>query len=71
MLVALGERLPWGRGYVVHVEALDLPLDQSDGVAAAALNAAMEQLILKRPSMYLWSYARYKQPRKEALTESS
>lgn len=71
MLVALGERLPWGRGYVVHVEALELPLDRSDEIAAAALNSAMERLILKRPSMYLWSYARYKQPRKEALTESS
>lgn len=71
VLVALGDRLPWGRGYVVHVEALDLPLDQSDEVAATALNAAMERLILKRPRMYLWSYARYKQPRKEAVTESA
>ncbi len=71
MLVALGERLPWGRGYVVHVEAMELPLEQSDEIVAAALNAAMERLILKRPSMYLWSYARYKHPRKDALTESS
>ena len=71
MLVALGERLPWGRGYVVHVEAMELPLEQSDEIVAAALNAAMERLILKRPSMYLWSYARYKHPRKDVLTESS
>ena len=55
----------------MHVEPLDLPLNESDEVAAAALNEAMERLILKRPRMYLWSYARYKQPRKEALTEST
>ncbi|MFZ4286894.1 lysophospholipid acyltransferase family protein [Variovorax sp. HJSM1_2] len=63
MLVALSERLSWGRGYVVHVEPLELPLDQGDEVAAAAMNAAMERLILKRAGMYLWSYARYKKPR--------
>jgi KDO2-lipid IV(A) lauroyltransferase len=66
MLVALGDRLPWGRGYVIHVHPLHLPLDQGDAVAAAALNAAMEDLIRQRPGMYLWSYARYKQPRPEA-----
>ncbi len=66
MLVALGDRLPWGRGYVIHVHPLHLPLDQGDTVAAAALNAAMEDLIRQRPGMYLWSYARYKQPRPEA-----
>jgi KDO2-lipid IV(A) lauroyltransferase len=65
ILVALGDRLPWGRGYVIHVHALELPLDQGDEVAATALNAAMEVLIRQRPGMYLWSYARYKQPRKE------
>ncbi len=66
MLVALGDRLPWGRGYVIHVHPLHLPLDQGDTVAAAALNAAMEDLIRQRPGMYLWSYARYKQPRSES-----
>lgn len=63
MLVALGDRLPWGRGYVIHVHPLHVLLDQGDAVAAAALNAAMEDLIRQRPGMYLWSYARYKQPR--------
>jgi KDO2-lipid IV(A) lauroyltransferase len=66
MLVALGDRLPWGRGYVIHVQPLHLPLDQGDTAAAAALNAAMEDLIRQRPGMYLWSYARYKQPRPES-----
>jgi KDO2-lipid IV(A) lauroyltransferase len=44
---------------------LNLPLDQSNEVCAAALNQAMEDLIARRPNMYLWSYARYKQPRKD------
>lgn len=62
MLTALCDRLPHGRGYVVHVEPLTLPLGQGDEVAAAALNAAMEKVILRRPGMYLWSYGRYKTP---------
>ncbi|MCJ0764969.1 lysophospholipid acyltransferase family protein [Variovorax terrae] len=66
LLMTWGERLPGGRGYVIHVEPLALPLDQPGEVAAAALNAAMEQLILKRPDAYLWGYARYKQPREDA-----
>ncbi|MEY2953350.1 MAG: hypothetical protein RLZZ401_1437 [Pseudomonadota bacterium] len=65
LLVALCDRLPGGRGYVIHVEPLALPLDQDDETAAAALNLAMERLILQRPGMYLWSYARYKLPRQE------
>jgi KDO2-lipid IV(A) lauroyltransferase len=31
--------------------------------AATAINRAMEGLILRRPSQYLWGYHRYKQPR--------
>jgi KDO2-lipid IV(A) lauroyltransferase len=65
LLLTWGDRLAWGQGYVVHVEPLNLPLDQSNEVCAAALNQAMEDLIARRPNMYLWSYARYKQPRKD------
>ena len=65
LLLTWGDRLQWGQGYVVHVEPLDLPLDQSNEACATALNRAMEGLIARRPGMYLWSYARYKQPRKE------
>ena len=70
MLTALCDRLPHGRGYVVHVAPLSIPLDQGDEVAATALNAAMEKLILQRPGMYLWSYNRYKQPRAQAEAAS-
>jgi KDO2-lipid IV(A) lauroyltransferase len=66
LILAWGERLPWGRGYVVRVRPWtggDLP---ADGVAAAtAVNAQMERLVREAPAQYLWSYARYKQPRVE------
>ena len=65
LLMTWGDRLPRGRGYVVHVEPLLLPLEQPHEVAAAALNQAMEALIRRRPDLYLWSYARYKAPRRE------
>jgi KDO2-lipid IV(A) lauroyltransferase len=29
------------------------------------LNRHMEALVRKRPSQYLWGYARYKEPREE------
>jgi KDO2-lipid IV(A) lauroyltransferase len=31
--------------------------------AAAAINRAMQSLILRCPAQYLWGYHRYKQPR--------
>ncbi len=60
-----GDRLPAGAGYVINVEPLALPLEEPPEAVAAALNARMEQLIRQRPDLYLWGYARYKQPRKE------
>jgi KDO2-lipid IV(A) lauroyltransferase len=63
VLLAWGERLSWGRGYRVHVQPLakQLPVALLDAVAA--VNEAMEALILQCPQQYLWGYARYKQPR--------
>ena len=65
-LLAWGERLARGGGYTVHFSPLAEPLPgQAAGPAAsaAAVNRAMESLILHRPEQYLWGYARYKQPR--------
>ena len=66
VLMVWGERLPWGRGFKVHVQLLraNLPLDTAQ--AAGAINLAMENLIRQRPQQYLWGYARYKQPRQDA-----
>ena len=70
VLVAWGERLPWGRGFVVHVQPLSavMPEVLSNDLARAAgqMNRAMEALILQRPEQYLWGYARYKTPREDA-----
>ena len=65
VLLAWGERLPWGRGYVVHVAPLQQDLSDDMAQAAAHINRAMEQLIAQAPSQYLWGYARYKAPREE------
>jgi KDO2-lipid IV(A) lauroyltransferase len=63
VLLAWGERLPWGRGYVVHVQPWELPETKDDVEACSALNVAMEGLIRQCPEQYLWSYNRYKLPK--------
>lgn len=69
VLLAWGERLPWGRGYVVHVQTWDdvmgQPMELRADEAAAQVNQAMEHLVAQKPEQYLWGYARYKQPRKD------
>jgi Kdo2-lipid IVA lauroyltransferase/acyltransferase len=63
VLIAWGERLPWGRGYTVHVRPMVGTLPSDLTLASAQINQAMEELIVQCPSQYLWGYARYKQPR--------
>lgn len=63
ILLSWGERLPRGRGYVVHVRPLDEPLPQDPEAAATVINQAMEALVRESPAQYLWSYDRYKTPR--------
>ncbi|MFY8084877.1 MAG: lysophospholipid acyltransferase family protein [Rubrivivax sp.] len=71
VLLSWCERLPPGRGHVVHmtpwVQRWPDPQGLDDEAwtlqAATAINQAMEELILRRPSQYLWGYHRYKQPR--------
>jgi KDO2-lipid IV(A) lauroyltransferase len=63
VVAAWGERLSWGRGYVVHVAPLPLALSTDMTEAAAQINRAMEELILQKPQQYLWGYARYKKPK--------
>lgn len=65
VLLAWGQRLPWGRGYRVHVRPLGLALPADVALASLAINQAMEGLVRLCPQQYLWGYARYKQPRRE------
>jgi KDO2-lipid IV(A) lauroyltransferase len=56
VLLAFGERLSWGRGYVIHIEPLvGEPTPQN-------INNGIEKLVRLRPAQYLWSYSRFKQP---------
>ena len=68
VLLAWGERLPWGRGFRVHVEPLVATLPDDLNQAATVVNRAMQSLIEQCPAQYLWGYARYKQPRDMAHT---
>ena len=62
VLLAWGERLPWGRGYRIHLREWDGAVAADPAVAAAQVNARMERLIRECPRQYLWGYARYKAP---------
>ena len=64
ILLAWGERLPWGRGYRVHFRPWPGRSGRRSAGAAAQVNAQMEGLIRECPQQYLWGYARYKQPRR-------
>lgn len=68
LLLVWGERLPRGAGYLVRVSELAEPLPHDPVAAAAAINRAMEHLILQCPQQYLWGYHRYKQPRSGGLS---
>ncbi|MDZ4123893.1 MAG: lysophospholipid acyltransferase family protein [Hydrogenophaga sp.] len=61
-----GERLSWGRGFLVHVRPFDpahtAPMSTDATQAAQQINHAMEDLVRECPQQYLWSYARYKKP---------
>lgn len=69
-----GERLSWGRGYLVRVRSFRLPGDealaQDAARAAHQINQAMEALVRECPTQYLWSYDRYKVPAGQAPAAS-
>lgn len=74
LMLAWGERLAHGRGYVVHLSRFDETLPagaDAQAESAAAVNRAMERLIRQRPQQYLWGYDRYKAPRGLAPAEGA
>jgi KDO2-lipid IV(A) lauroyltransferase len=56
VVLAVGERLPRGRGWRLRFERL------AGDASPEAVNAAMERLIRALPEQYLWGYNRYKRP---------
>jgi KDO2-lipid IV(A) lauroyltransferase len=62
VLFFVGERLPRGEGFVVHIEAMPQPFSGDKDADCALLNRTVEDMIRRFPSQYLWSYNRYKCP---------
>jgi KDO2-lipid IV(A) lauroyltransferase len=62
LLLAWGERLPWGRGYRIRLRPWPGAIAEGDA-SAAQVNTQMERLVRECPGQYLWGYARYKTPR--------
>ena len=56
VVLAVGERLPGGRGWRLHLERMHEP------PTPERLNHRLEGLIARLPGQYLWAYNRYKQP---------
>lgn len=70
MLPVSCERLSGGRGYRLEirppVQAPEGAKDISLLTMVTRINEAIEAIVLSQPGQYLWGYARYKTPRKEA-----
>ncbi len=62
ILLAYGERLAHGRGWIVHIVPFDQALLGSAAEQASIINRALEDLIRRCPAQYLWGYRRYKIP---------
>ncbi len=60
-LLAFGERLSGGEGYVLHIRPL--PEAAPGESALRRMNRALEALIRECPGQYLWGYNRYKHPK--------
>ncbi len=67
VLLFYGERLPFGRGYRVHIQPLQGNFSGEAQSDAALLNRNLESMIRGCPAQYLWSYNRYKVPAGVAL----
>ncbi len=71
ILVGWGERLTWGRGFVLHLREIKTVWSDDLETAVGQMNAEMEDLIRTCPAQFLWGYGRYKTPRQENLNTES
>lgn len=63
VLFIVGQRLPNGEGFDLHVFPADTLIgDTDEKVATQALNQGVEACVAIEPSQYLWSYKRYRHP---------
>lgn len=61
-LFFVGERLPDGRGFALHIEPLSGSLNGDKHHDARIINQNVEYWIMRFPQQYLFAYNRYKQP---------
>ena len=62
VILTASERLARGKGWRAHYVRLPYPLPKDPLAQATLINEAMETLIRRFPTQYLWSYNRYKTP---------
>ncbi|MQR00280.1 lysophospholipid acyltransferase family protein [Glaciimonas soli] len=62
IILSYAERLSFGRGFVIRFVPFEEALGDTPEQQAHAINIAMEKLIARCPSQYIWSYNRYKTP---------
>ncbi len=62
LVFCYAERLPGGRGFALHTEALAEPLPAERHASARRVNEMVEKLVRSCPEQYLWGYNRYKRP---------
>lgn len=62
ILLAFAERLPHAAGYRLVIEPFGGTLSEDETEAATQMNRALESLIRRIPTQYLWNYNRYKIP---------
>src|SRR3546814_11285300 len=55
VILMAGERLPKGRGWRIHYVRLPEPLSPNPQELATSINSALETLIRRFPTQYLWS----------------
>lgn len=67
VLMAYAERLPRGKGYVIHLKSLRFDHEQN---VARQMNAALEEVVRACPTQYLWGYNRYKTPASVTLPQA-
>ena len=65
------ERLPHGRGYSLKIWPPVGGLKTDVLAAVTLINKAIEMIVLSQPGQYLWGYARYKTPRREATDRAA
>ncbi len=62
LVFCYARRLPRGRGYTLHLHAMEGALPSDRRAAARAVNEQVERLVRECPEQYLWGYNRYKRP---------